>query len=79
MTKINIINTMAAFGRSYIRNTGAAIAIMFAVMAPVVIGSAGMAIDYAQAYMVKQRLSQAIDAAALAATTSSNDSGVIKQ
>ncbi|NCT40524.1 MAG: pilus assembly protein [Alphaproteobacteria bacterium] len=79
MTKINIINTMAAFGRSYIRNTGAAIAIMFAVMAPVVIGSAGMAIDYAQAYMVKQRLSQAIDAAALAATASSNDSGVIKQ
>ncbi|MFK7840516.1 MAG: pilus assembly protein TadG-related protein [Bdellovibrionales bacterium] len=62
----------------YLKSTKAAIGILFAVMAPVVIGSAGVAIDYSQAYLVKQRLSQAIDAAALAATASSNDPDVIE-
>lgn len=65
--------------RRYTRETLAAIAIMFAVVAPVVISSAGMAIDYSQAYMVKQRLAQAIDAAALAATASSSDADIIEQ
>ena len=65
--------------KAYRHNKAGAIAIMFATLAPVVLSSAGFAIDYAQAYMVKQRLSQAIDAAALAATASSSDASVIEQ
>lgn len=60
-------------------NTTGAIAIMFGLTAPVIIGSAGMALDYAQAYLVQQRLSQAIDAAALAGASSSTDAAVIEQ
>lgn len=69
----------ATIMRAYCRDTAAAIAIMFGLMAPVVIGSAGMALDYAQAYLVQQRLAQAIDAAALAAAASATDSDVIEQ
>ena len=65
--------------RRYIRETRGAIAILFAIMAPLMIGSAGMALDLAQAYLVKQRLSQAIDAAALAAAAVSSDEAVIQQ
>ncbi len=54
----------------YIRCSSATIAVSFALMAPVVIGSAGMALDFAQAYLVQQRLAQAIDASALAAAAS---------
>ena len=54
--------------KRYVRDTSAAIIILFAIMVPMLVGSAGMALDFAQAYLVKQRLSQAIDAAALAAT-----------
>ncbi len=53
--------------------------VAFALMAPVVIGSAGMALDFAQAYLVQQRLAQALDAAALAAAASSSDPDVIEQ
>lgn len=65
--------------RCYVRDTAAAIAIAFAIMAPVMIGSAGMALDFAQAYLVQQRLAQAIDAAALAAAASSTDPSEITQ
>ena len=65
--------------RTYLKDTSGGIAIAFAIMAPVVIGSAGMALDYAQAYMVKQRLQQAIDAAALAGAASSSDEAEIEQ
>lgn len=66
------------FINSYCGNKGGAIAIMFALMAPVIIGSAGFALDYAQAYLVQQRLSQAIDAAALAGAASSDDEADIE-
>lgn len=59
--------------KKYIRETSGAIMIAFALMAPVVIGAAGMAVDYAQSYLVQQRLAQAIDSAALAAAASSTD------
>lgn len=65
--------------RKYIKDTVGAIAIAFALMAPVIIGAGGMALDYAQAYLVQQRLHQAIDAAALAAAASSSDATVIEQ
>jgi Flp pilus assembly protein TadG len=65
--------------KKYIRETGGAIMVAFALMAPIVIGSAGMALDYAQAYLVQQRLAQAIDAAALAGAASSTDEDVVEQ
>ncbi len=69
---------MLNFIKYYIRNVRASIAIMFALMAPLVIGAAGMAIDYSSAYLVQQRLAQAIDSAALAAAASSTDPAVIE-
>lgn len=63
----------------YIRHTSGAIAIMFALMVPVLIGITGVSVDYSQAYLVQQRLAQALDAAALAAVASSTDEAVIKQ
>ncbi len=56
--------------KSYIRNQSATIVIAFAITAPIVVGSAGMALDMARAYLVKERLTHALDAAALAATAS---------
>ncbi len=66
------------FHKYYIEKT-ATIAVMFAVMAPMLVGVVGMSLDYSQAYLVKQRLSQALDAAALAAAASSTDESVITQ
>lgn len=65
--------------KKFIRETSGAIVVAFALMAPIVIGSAGMALDFAHAYLVQQRLAQAIDSAALAAAASSTDPDVIKQ
>jgi Flp pilus assembly protein TadG len=65
--------------RSYLSQRIATIAIMFALMAPLLIGAAGMSLDYAQAYLVRQRLMQALDAAALAAAAASGDSAQITQ
>jgi Flp pilus assembly protein TadG len=64
---------------TYIRQTSGAIAIMFAIMLPILIGSVGMALDFAQAYLVQQRLAQAIDASALAGAASSADPTEIEQ
>lgn len=63
----------------YVRSVSGAIAILFALMAPVVVGAAGMALDFSQAYLVQQRLAQALDAAALAGAASSTDATVIEQ
>lgn len=51
----------------YCRHQGGVIAVAFGLMIPVVIGSVGLSVDMAQAYLVKARLSSALDAAALAA------------
>ncbi|MGB4057753.1 MAG: TadE/TadG family type IV pilus assembly protein [Alphaproteobacteria bacterium] len=65
--------------KKFIRDVSGTILIAFAIMAPVIIGSAGMALDYAYAYLVQQRLAQAIDAAALAAAASATDPVAIEQ
>lgn len=67
------------FVKGYLRRTGGAIAIMFALMVPVLVGIVGVSLDLSQAYLVKQRLTQALDAAALAAAASSTDSAEITQ
>ncbi len=64
---------------SYWSCTSGAIALMFGLMLPVLVGVAGLSLDYSQAFLVKQRLAQALDAAALAAAASSTDEAVITQ
>ena len=54
----------------FLRLTHGALSVAFALAIPVVVGSAGFAVDLSMAHMVKQRLSHAIDAAALAAASS---------
>lgn len=63
---------------NYVRSTIATIAVSFAIMAPVLVGASGLAVDYAQAYLVQQRLASALDAAALAGAASSYDKTVIE-
>ena len=65
--------------RKYIRDRAAAIAIMFGLMAPILVGITGMSIDYSRAYLIKQRLLQAMDAAALAGAAASTDEAGIRQ
>tara|TARA_R110001592_G_scaffold20926_20_gene84794 strand:- start:15504 stop:16910 length:1407 start_codon:yes stop_codon:yes gene_type:complete len=65
--------------KSYIPDSSGTIAILFGIMAPILIGVAGMSLDFSQAYLVKQRLAQALDAAALAATASATDQATIEQ
>ncbi len=48
-------------------------AVAFALAIPVVVGTAGMAVDVSMAYMVKQRLGHALDSAALAAAAAASD------
>ncbi|MGE4314495.1 MAG: pilus assembly protein TadG-related protein [Pseudobdellovibrionaceae bacterium] len=55
---------------SYIRHTAGATALVFALTIPVVLGSVGMAVDLSFGYLIKQRLSHALDAAAVAAAAS---------
>jgi Flp pilus assembly protein TadG len=58
--------------------TGGTIAAMFAILAPVMIGVTGAALDISQSYLVRQRLCSALDASALAAVASSNEEAKIK-
>lgn len=46
---------------------------MFAVLLPVLIGAVGMTVDLSQAYLVRQRLGGAVDAAALAVASLPSD------
>lgn len=79
MRPSKFINRMRSLFSRYCYDTQGTIAVMFGVMAPLLIGVAGMSLDYSQAYLVKQRLSQALDAAALAAAAYSSDEGEITQ
>ncbi|MBN8522026.1 MAG: hypothetical protein J0L77_09050 [Alphaproteobacteria bacterium] len=57
----------------YLRQTVGVVAVAFGLMIPVIISAAGVSIDISQAYLVRERLSHALDAAALAAAASSAD------
>lgn len=58
---------------SYLRHQSGVVAVAFGLMIPVVIGAVGLSVDMAQAYLVKSRLSSALDAAALAAAATGSD------
>jgi Flp pilus assembly protein TadG len=57
---------MRGSARRFLRGEGGAIAIYFGLSAIVFVGVAGLAVDAARGYLVKARLSEAIDSAALA-------------
>ncbi|MCB1592131.1 MAG: pilus assembly protein [Alphaproteobacteria bacterium] len=65
--------------RRYWRDTTGTIVVAFGIMAPLLIGMAGMSLDYSQAYLVRSRLAQALDAAALAAAAYSSSEAEIQQ
>lgn len=65
-----------AAGRYCIDRRGA-IALAFGVAFPVVVGSVGMALDLGQAYLVRQRLSAALDASALAGAAMATEEAAI--
>ncbi len=67
------------FAKRYIWQKAGTIVIAFAILAPVVIGAMGMALDFSRAYLVQQRLAQALDAAAIAAAASATDEAGITQ
>lgn len=64
--------------KSLLKNISGSIAVLMAFMLPVVVGAAGVALDFSQAYLVQQRLAQALDAAALAGAASSTDPDIIE-
>ncbi len=65
--------------RSYAIDLRGSIAPMFAIVLPVLVGATGMAVEVAQSYLVKERLSHALDSAALAGAASSADPETIKK
>lgn len=68
--KVGDMTGMKDMFGGYLKDRRGATAILFAVAIPVIVGSVGMAVDLSRAYLVKTRLSHALDAAALASVAS---------
>lgn len=63
----------------YLRHQTGVVAVAFGLLIPVVIGAVGLSVDMSQAYLVKARLSSALDAAALAAAATGSDDETVIQ
>lgn len=63
--------------KAYLKDIRGATAVLFAVAIPVIVAAVGMAVDLSQAYLVKTRLSHALDAAALASAASASSESAI--
>lgn len=57
----------------YLRETLGVTAVWFSMAVPVVVGSVGLSVDIGQAYLVRERLARAVDAAALAAAAMASE------
>jgi Flp pilus assembly protein TadG len=57
----------------YLRHCAGGVAIAFGLTIPVVVSAVGVSVDMAQSYLVRTRLSSALDAAALAAAASASE------
>lgn len=79
LKNLNFTSALTPLLTRFQASKAGALAVAFALMAPVVVGAAGMGIDYARAYLVQQRLSHAIDAAALAAVASSSSQSQMEE
>ena len=75
-------NIMIKFSKNihhYVLNTTGVIAVLFGILVPVIVSSVGISVDMAQAYLVKARLGNSLDAAALAgASSGSGDEAAIQ-
>lgn len=69
----NIIDRFKQTLDQYRKDIRGVTAVAFALAIPIVVGTAGMAVDVSMAYMVKQRLGHALDSAALAAAAAASD------
>ena len=63
----------------YFKNQLGAVAIAFGLLIPVIISAVGISVDISQGYLVKARLSSALDAAALAGAATGSDDEVVIQ
>ncbi len=59
--------------RRYFSNRKGVAAVWFGMMLPMVVGAVGLSVDLGQSYLVRDRLSHALDAAALAAAASPSE------
>jgi Flp pilus assembly protein TadG len=73
-----IFSFLCALLPSLLRQRAGTVIVAFAIMAPVIIGTGGAAMDFAEAYLVRQRLGNALDASALAAAASSSDPDTVR-
>jgi Flp pilus assembly protein TadG len=62
---------------SFQKSERGSIAAIFALMIPLIMAAAGVAVDLSNTYLVQKRLGQALDAAALAAASSTGEESVI--
>ena len=58
---------------AYLRENAGVVAVWFGMSVPLVVTAVGVSVDIGQTYLVKERLSHALDAAALAAAASASD------
>lgn len=68
-----MIKTITKSIRDYLLITAGAAAIVFGVTVPVVVTAVGMTVDMSQAFVTRERLSRALDAAALAGAALDSD------
>lgn len=59
--------------KDYLRNRAGVVAVVFGIAVPMVLSAVGVSVDLAQTYLVRERLTQAVDAAALAAAADASD------
>lgn len=64
--------------KALLGSTSGAVAALFGFLLPIIIGSAGMAVDLSKAYLVKNRMCLALDAATLAVGSSHGDIAVLE-
>ena len=70
-----MMTSIRNYRNAYLTGLAGATAIVFALIIPMVVASAAFGVDLAFAYLVRQRLSHALDAAAVAAAAASNEGG----
>lgn len=70
---MSLFHTLVKFAYAYTTDKRGVMLTAFAIVIPIIVASTGVATDMSRAYLVKQRLSQALDAAALATAGSSGD------
>ena len=69
----NIIKKLEQLLKKYCLITAGAAAIVFGVTLPAVVSAVGMSVDMSQSFLVRERLTRALDAAALAAAAMDSD------